>query len=210
MMLKEAHAVTGGLSLPSKMPGYGYSLPASACKVGSILRSKKGSVCSKCYARKGRYVFPNVAACLRRRLSSITDPRWVDCMVFQIRLRQKSGHRYFRWHDSGDLQSDEHLKNIFEVCRQTRGVKHWMPTKEYKMVYDRIAQEECPSNLVIRLSGYMLDEAPETDLLISSTHTSEDNVPGAHICQAVKYGHPCGRCRACWNPEIKHVSYGEH
>ena len=29
--------ITGGLSKPSKMPGYAYNLPATECKVGSKL-----------------------------------------------------------------------------------------------------------------------------------------------------------------------------
>jgi hypothetical protein len=210
MRLKEAEAVAEGLSNPSKMPGYGYSLPAAACKVGSILRKRKGTVCSKCYAMKGRYVFAKVAECLKRRLASLKHPRWVECMVFMIKFRQKQGHRYFRWHDSGDIQGRRHLKNIFEVCRQTPGVRHWLPTKEYKIVVAVLEQEEKPRNLVIRLSGHNLNEIPDTGMPVSSAHTSEDKVPGAKICQAVKYSRPCGRCRACWNPDIKHVSYGEH
>lgn len=210
MFLKEAEAVTQCLSSPSKMPGYGYSLPATACKVGSRLRKRKGTVCSKCYAMKGRYTFPKVVACLNRRLKSLTDPRWVECLVFMIKFRQKQGNKYFRWHDSGDIQGQTHLKNIFEVCRQTPGVRYWLPTKEHKIVEAVLKKEEKPKNLVIRLSGHNLDEVPESDDQVSSTHTSEDKVTGAHICQAVKQHGSCGRCRACWKPNIKHVSYGVH
>ncbi len=46
------------LSKPSKMPGYGWSTPASRCITGSKLRRIKGSVCHGCYAMKNRYVFP--------------------------------------------------------------------------------------------------------------------------------------------------------
>ena len=78
------------------------------------------------------------------------------------------------------------------------------------MVAAVLEKNEKPKNLVIRLSGHDLDEVPDTDMPVSSVHTSEDNVPGAHICKAVKYNQPCGRCRACWNPNIKHISYGVH
>ncbi len=58
--VKEAWAEVGGLSKPSKMPSYGYSLSAFKCKVGSKLREVLNSTCANCYALKGRYIFPNV------------------------------------------------------------------------------------------------------------------------------------------------------
>ena len=118
----EAWEVVGGLSKPSKMPCHGYSTPARRCNVGSKLRNVAGSVCSKCYAMKGRYVFPNVQGALERRFNSLTDPRWVHAMVVLITAKEHSG--YFRWHDSGDLQSVEHLERIAEVCRQTPRIRH--------------------------------------------------------------------------------------
>ena len=58
--LKATWEKVGGLSKPSKMPGYGYSISAKKCHVGSRLRKIENSVCSTCYALKGRYVFDNV------------------------------------------------------------------------------------------------------------------------------------------------------
>jgi len=210
MFLKEAQAVTGGLSNPSKMPGYSYNLPAEKCIVGSRLRRHENTVCSHCYALKGRYVFPNVIKAMYRRLDSLMDPRWIECMVFEITFRYEKGHTHFRWHDSGDLQGHRHLKNIFEVCRKTPDVMHWLPTREYRFVESVVKDEDVPTNLVIRLSGHNFNEIPDTDMLVSSVHTSEEKVPGAHICQAVKTKSPCGKCRACWMHTVKHVSYGVH
>ena len=55
MKLKEAKEITGGLSAPSKMPGYAYNLPAWKCITGVKLQAVPGSVCAGCYAMKGRY-----------------------------------------------------------------------------------------------------------------------------------------------------------
>ena len=38
--------------------------------------------------------------------------------------------KYFRWHDSGDVQDLDHLRRIYEVCKLTPDVQHWMPTRE--------------------------------------------------------------------------------
>ena len=111
MLKKEARQITGGLSAPSKMPGPAYNLPASMCLTGAKLVQIPGSVCAGCYALKGRYRFNNVQQALERRAASLKHPDWVKAMVALI-----SGHEYFRWHDSGDIQSVEHLKKIFEVC----------------------------------------------------------------------------------------------
>jgi hypothetical protein len=47
----------GGLSQPSKMPGYGYSLPAEYCITGTHLAAIRGTICSKCYGFRGNYVW---------------------------------------------------------------------------------------------------------------------------------------------------------
>ena len=55
MKVKEAKAITGGLTYTTKMPGPSYNTPASRCITGAKLRKVPGSVCSSCYALKGNY-----------------------------------------------------------------------------------------------------------------------------------------------------------
>src|SRR5690606_24222636 len=98
---ESAWQLVGGLSKPSKMPGYRYGLPAKECGVGSALRNIKGSVCHGCYAFKGNYRFSNVKKSQYRRLEAINHPRWVEAMVH---LLHDLDCRHFRWHDSGDIQ----------------------------------------------------------------------------------------------------------
>ena len=57
MLKKEASKIVGGLSTPGKMPCYSINLPATECKVGSILAQQAGTTCHGCYALKGRYRF---------------------------------------------------------------------------------------------------------------------------------------------------------
>ena len=112
----EAEKITGGLSAPGKMPEGSYNIPASSCQTGQILALVEDTPCHKCYALTGRYRFPNVKAALARRLKSLTHPRWVEAMTVLVK-----GKKHFRWHDSGDIQSVDHLKKIFEVCNNTPG-----------------------------------------------------------------------------------------
>ena len=84
MNIKEAKAIVGGLSNPSKKPGYGYGLSAFDCAVGSKLRLIKNSTCSMCYALKGRYTFPGVKNAHANRLESIKKNNWVEAMVLLV------------------------------------------------------------------------------------------------------------------------------
>ena len=99
MNTQEAWKLVGGLSRPSKMPGWSYGLPAAECKTGSKLVNVEGSTCEGCYATKGCYVFPVVQAAQYRRLESIAKPEWVDAMALLINSKKPD---VFRWHDSGD------------------------------------------------------------------------------------------------------------
>ena len=199
MLKKEARLITGGLSAPSKMPGPAYNLPASQCITGSKLVNVPGSVCHGCYALKGRYRFNNVQQALQRRATSIKHPDWVDAMVSLI-----MGHKYFRWHDSGDIQSVEHLKKIFEVCKRTPSTKHWMPTREARFL-KLLDPDIIPSNLIIRMSSHMIDQQPVKFWPWTSTVSSVTKT-----CPALDQGNSCRDCRACWDRSVPNITYPKH
>jgi len=189
------------LSKPSKLPCQSYSLPATACKVGSKLRKIPGSVCSKCYACKGNYVrFPKIQESLERRLEAISDPQWVPTMIDLIKKATKKT-KYFRWHDSGDIQSVEHFVKIIEIAKELPDVMFWLPTKEVEIIYGFM---DIPSNLIIRVSSPMIDGTPP-----DFSHTSTSVTKG-EMCPASKQGGKCVDCRMCWDKDIKNVSYLMH
>lgn len=206
---KAATSVAVSLSRPSKMPCYGYSLPAAECKVGSKLREVCGSVCSNCYAfERGNYVFPNVQKALYKRLHAIRSPLWPAAMIKLIK-----GLDYFRWHDSGDLVDLEHLNAIVTICKATPETKHWLPTKEKSLVlrYQRLFGS-FPDNLTVRVSGAMVNGLPPVvpdGVLTSTVHTLGSHVDG-YNCPCHAQDNQCKDCRACWDKSISNVSYLEH
>ena len=215
MLKKEAKEITGGLSKPSKMPGPAYNLPAPECITGSTLVNIINSVCNGCYALKGRYNFPNVKAALARRLQSLQHPQWVFAMTVLIK-----GEEVFRWHDSGDLQSVQHLKNIFEVCKATPETSHWLPTREAKFL-KLMDPDVIPKNLIIRMSSHMIDQAPVKFWPWTSTVVSHKffwklelwfnklfRIKGK--CFAPIQGNKCRSCRQCWDRTVINVSYYKH
>ena len=199
MKTSEAWKLVGGLSKPGKMPGWSIGIPAKECKTGSKLQAVKGSVCYDCYAMKGCYVFKVVQDAQYRRLAAIRDPQWVTAMAHLINSKKPD---VFRWHDSGDVQDLDHLNKIFSVCKLTPGRRHWMPTRE-AWVKDHL--NRAPSNLVIRFSAPMVDQAAPASWPNTST------VVTAHAtCPAPNQDNQCKDCRNCWNSEIKNISYGQH
>lgn len=203
MKLAQAREAVGGLSSTSKMPCKSYNLPAQECKVGGKLRKKKGTVCSNCYALKGRYLFPNVKNALYRRLDTIRSKDWVDNMVTAL-----NSPDYFRWHDSGDIQDAAHLDNIVEVAKRTPDTKHWLPTREYDVI--RNYKRPIPDNLIIRVSAPSVDGPVPHGFKHTSTVHARTIPTNSHVCPAPQQGNECGDCRACWDGSVKNVSYKEH
>jgi hypothetical protein len=199
MNTKEAWTLVGGLSKPSKMPGWAIGIPAAECKTGNKLKLIPNSVCSGCYAEKGCYVFAVVQAAQYKRLKAIDHPQWVEAMATLINSKKPD---VFRWHDSGDVQDEAHLNKIFEVCRLTPSKRHWMPTRE---AWIKNHMKDAPANLVVRFSSPMIDQGPVKSWANTSTVSTK-----SRTCPAPDNNNECGSCRACWDPLVKNIEYGKH
>ena len=208
--LKKAKQLTGGgiSNVNKKMPGYTYGLSAKRCKTGGKLQKVKGSVCYNCYAMKANYFYPSVVTGHARRLRSLENKNWTAAMIQLITHYEKN---YFRWHDSGDIQSLEHLGKICAVATGTPHIKHWLPTRENKSGKEyKERGGVIPANLVIRLSATMINGAPSNIHDHSSTVHTPGVTPIGESCNAGHQGGRCLDCRACWNSSIKNISYEKH
>jgi len=199
MLKKEASKIVGGLSTPGKMPCYSINLPAVACITGAKLAQVPGTTCHGCYALKGRYRFKTTKKAMARRLRALDHESWTMAMVALI-----TGHKYFRWHDSGDLQGPEHLKKIFEVCKQTPDTMHWLPTREHSLL-SLLDPEVIPKNLIIRISATKVNGRPPGWWPWTSTVSTEGKT-----CPAPDQGGKCRSCRACWDRSVSNVVYAKH
>lgn len=193
----------GGLSHPSKMPCPSYSIPADRCKTGGKLRQVQNSTCSNCYACKGFYNFPKVHKRLEARYQSLSNNRWILSMIELI-----APHQYFRSHDSGDLQSLKHFKQIVKVCQWTPNTKHWLPTREPQIVKQYLKQGgTLPSNLTIRISAPLIDSDHYTRVL--GCYGSGVYTHG-YTCPAPHQDNQCRDCRICWDKSVPFVTYKKH
>ena len=210
---KDVHTVAyareyvGGLSNVSKMPGRSGSISAFECIEGSKLRAIPGTRCSICYAMSNRYPMPVVQNALARRLKAFDKPLWVPMMAKAI---NKDPH--FRWFDSGDLQSVDMLRKIVHVCNLTPQTKHWLPTGEHEMVREyRKKYGSFPENLIVRVSAIMIGGLPPRNFDQTSTiHPNADEPVMGQECPSYLQEGKCQDCRACWDSEVRNVSYLAH
>lgn len=198
------------MSKTSKMPCHSYSLPATACRTGAKLAKVKGSVCNGCYALKGFYRMKTVSTPRQVNLASLPENddasawlSWADDVIDNIVKKERSG--YFRWHDSGDLQSARHFETLCYIAERLPNIRFWLPTKETKLAAGHVV----PANLTVRVSSPMVDQAPLK--AHRCTSTVHDKKP-AHgfTCKAYNNAGKCGDCRACWDSSVTNVSYPLH
>lgn len=199
------------LSKTSKMGCMSYALPARACKTGAKLRACSGTVCSACYACKGKYRFPNVVGVREANLAMLERDidAWGEALAEEIDIQ---GMRFFRWHDSGDLQSVAHLDAIVTIARKLPDVKFWLPTLERVFVQRYLDNGgTIPNNLTIRLSTPMLDGKPRHPLVGCQSSCVYTVLPKqGFACPAPSQGGNCKACRACWDKDVPVVAYKHH
>jgi hypothetical protein len=206
--IKQALEVVGGLSAPSKMPCSSYSISAKRCNTGSKLAKIEGTVCHNCYALKGNYVryAKTIDTAHERRYQALSNPQWVEAMSFII---NKQAMQYFRWHDSGDIQSFQHLLNIVSVADNCPNTQFWIPTKEFNLVKQYLDTfGSFPNNLIVRVSATKRDSNPPKFQFTSTVHLA--NSAMGTECPSYKQGGKCLDCRNCWDKSIPNVSYKYH
>lgn len=186
------------------MPCPSWGISAHRCNAGSRLAEQDNTVCSGCYARKGRYLFGNVKERLEKRYEGLFHELWTPAMIHLINWHCE---RYFRLFDSGDLQGENHLLNINTIAKNTPDVLIWMPSREIETIrsVQRRLREGFAKNLIVRVSGNQVDGKPPKGFKHTSTVVTD---PEKATCPSSLQFGKCEGCRACW--EEGTVSYLKH
>ena len=222
----DAYELLHGLSKPSKMPWYSWSIPATECHTGSKLHKIEGSVCFECYALSGFYRMTNVKRAMDARFKALNSPHFVEAFVVVLTRFYETGQKTyirngkkvkedrFRWHDSGDVQSVKHLDQLNQIALATPFLRHWIPTKEAGFVGTWLKAHPAgfAPNLIVRLSHPMIGD--------TFANKSPSGMPfstvgykgkGVRQCPAAaKQGNKCLDCDACWKRENVAVNYPLH
>lgn len=196
-------------SKTSKMPSRSWSLqalttcPASKDKGGELVPACKG-----CYATKGFYHMKNVKLPRIENQKGWKEDSWINDMVKEL-----DNDRYFRWFDSGDIYDLRLAEKIYEVCKLTPWVKHWIPTRmhkfdKFKKVLDKIGRL---SNVVVRLSSDGINAEVIKGKNTSTIYKNDSQLKNNMVkCLASEQKGKCLNCRACWNKDIKIIAYKYH
>jgi len=246
--LKEANSIAGTLSKTSKMPCRSYGITAKACQTGTAMKQlnqdklhitcthdiqialKDGKLiptCALCYCDdRGNYNYPSVMSSLHKRLESITNPLWTEALVYMIEHERTKGYEYFRWHDSGDIQSLDHIEQIIVACICTPLVAHWLPTLEAGTHIAQFVQKygsiDRIRNLCVRASTPFINSRSmpnkklgvQASVVIADDRTfrkemttfMNDNICTAKLHTGEDKG-KCGACRKCWDKNIDVIKY---
>lgn len=197
------------ISKTSKMPCKSWSLEAGKTCKGSV--NSDGSVaaaCLGCYAKSGTYVFSNVRHVRQDNMLAWQEKGWEDLMVEEL-----EEVRLFRWFDSGDIYDIRLLVKIYNIMIRTEHVKHWLPTRMYKFPEFRNILEKMKKlqNVCVRYSSDSVLGQYIDGLHGSTIVPDESYVPtGAFLCKSYENKGECGKCRACWNKDVKLICYKAH
>jgi hypothetical protein len=139
---------------------------------------------------------------LRRALRSTkARAEFVNAFVYILNYKldtqtpdSRRDANYFRWHDSGDLQSKEHMYMICEIANRTPTIEHYLPTKEKAHIDSRK-----PDNLLVRVSAAIVDEPHDYYGVPTSVVYTATPPRGYFVCPATTNNHQCGNCRKCWD-----------
>ena len=209
-------------SQTTKMPWVSWDIPAWECITGSKLAKLENTVCSGCYATKGRYIFGTVKNANVNRFKQLeTMNEWKLAFIKALQAKYKGlkdkNKAYFRWHTSGDLQSLDHLRAIVEIANELPLIKFWLPTKEVGILSAFTKFNEFPVNLCVRISMFKIDQIPSysmnlpTSTVITDKGKNDDMQHHLNLCHASEETNGnCGDCRKCWDKNISNVAYKFH
>lgn len=195
------------LSRTSKLGCFSWSLQALETCQGSI--GKDGQlveVCQGCYATQGFYHMPDAISLRKSNKEDWQTDDWVERMVKAL-----SNQKKFRWFDSGDIYSVDLAWKIYDICRATPHVKHWLPTRMHKFekYFNVLGALSCLPNVVVRYSADNVEEQieGETTSMVIKKH---EHRRGVHVCPSSLQEGKCGTCMACWDKGVKVVAYVAH
>jgi hypothetical protein len=199
------------ISRTSKMPGKSWSQNAWETCPGA--RKDDGTpvdACKTCYALTGAYQFPVTIAARKHNESDWQKPGWVAAMVKLVKKE-----KWFRWFDSGDVNSVVLAGKIWAVITQTPDTMHWLPTRSYKdaAIRERLRGIENLPNAVVRFSSdSKVGEKLDFGLNSTIIQEADDFIAekGVSLCRASQRGGSCGPCRACWSKRVTTVVYPFH
>jgi hypothetical protein len=187
----------------------------------------KSELCyGHCYARKGRFVFPQVQERLRWSYEQSKRGDFVRRMSDEL---YRKGVLLMRWHVSGDIYSPAYARKILEIVSNSLHTTFWLYTRSWRVrrIFPILKIMSAMSNMKLWLSsdtetGYPAevpvnakvawmqtadgDEMEQTDLVFLDHPLRKKILPLSvidKVCpvetpQGKARGTTCATCGVCW------------
>lgn len=128
----------------------GANIPSVNLPAGQTCRANAPCY-AKCYARKGRFLFPRNKSATDRNLEIWREtPQSYERDVMIAAYCSK----FFRWHSSGDIPDAAYLEMMVRVANALPETKFLCFTKQYELVNNCLRDHPLPENLSIVLSAW--------------------------------------------------------
>lgn len=178
---------------------------------------------SRCYARRGRFAFPQVKERFAWNYAQSKRDDFADRMVREL---YRKGVILMRFHVSGDIFSPGYAKKVLDIIRRSEHCTFWFYTRSWRVpaILPVLREISALSNCKVWLSadaetGYPTD-VPEgarvawmqteeedgcedADLVFLDRPLRKFELTLANVCPAEtpkgkEKGTTCATCRKCW------------
>ena len=134
---------------------FNFGLPAYISRTGKVVCRMADQCIKFCYAKKGAYIWSNVAPAFEKRLEISMQDNFVDLMIAEIKKKKVD---YVRVHDSGDYYDKRYLAKWFKIAELLPNVRFYSYTNEVGMIKNL---ESIPKNYDFIFS----DSGKQSDLI---------------------------------------------
>lgn len=183
-----------------------------------IITCRQDAPCAHlCYARKGKFVYPNVRKSHLQNLESYQkDPDQYFESIRGFVSQQLVTYKFVRFHSAGDIPNYEYLKRLVGLAEKCPDVKFLTFTKKYELVNRLLAERGenvIPKNLKIVFSAWNKDFKIENPYNFPVTYVNFCNKSqNPEIPElAIPCTGSCPNCLACWSLEKgQSVVFNQH
>jgi hypothetical protein len=178
---------------------------------------------SRCYARRGRFAFPQIQKRLAWSYAQSKRADFADRMCDEL---YRKGILLMRWHVAGDIYSPGYGRKMLGIIRRSEHCTFWFYTRSWRVpsIFPVINDMSAMSNCKVWLSAdvetgfppevpqgarvaWMETEAEggcdEADLVFLDHPLRKLSLPMANVCptetvEGKERGTTCATCRKCW------------
>jgi hypothetical protein len=124
---------------------FNFGIPAYKSASGKMICGMASECVKFCYAKKGAYIWSNVAPAFEARYELSKTDKFVEAMNAEIKKKKPD---YVRVHDSGDYYSRKYLDKWIEIAIHNPSVRFY----SYTNMVDMILKTVLPDNYDIIFS----------------------------------------------------------